>query len=90
MPPDQSNVSERVASLEARVGELTQAFHDQVGRQERHQEVMLKEIYELRQLLHTARTLGKITIWFGGAVLALISGMPGLIQWLHDHIAFKP
>ena len=89
MPPDQSNVSERVASLEVRVGELAQVFHDQADRQERHQEVMLKEISELRQLLHTAKTLGKITIWFGSAFLALISGMPGLIQWLNDHIAFK-
>ena len=90
MPPDLTDVSERVAALEARFSELAQAFHEQVQRQERHQEAILKEILEIRQLLHTARTLGKISIWFGGAVLALISGLPTLITWLHDHLAFKP
>ena len=85
MPPDLSDVSERVAALE-----LTDAFHEHVGRQERHQEAMLKEISEIRQLLHTARTLGKISIWFGGSILALISGLPTVIQWLHDHLVFKP
>ena len=90
MPPDLTDVSEQVASLEARFEELAQAFHDQVQRQERHQEAILKEILEIRQLLHTARTIGRLTIWFGGAILALISGLPTLIQWLHDHFVFKP
>ena len=90
MPPDLADLSERVAALEARFEELTQAFHDHVGRQERHQEEMLKTLGEIRQFLHTAKTIGRITIWFGGAVLALISGLPTLIQWLHDHFVFKP
>ena len=90
MPPDLSNVSERVVSLEARVGELTQAFHEQVGRQEHHQEAMLKELGEIKQFLHTAKALGKVCIWCGGSVLAMISGLPSLIQWLHDHLVFKP
>ena len=51
---------------------------------------MMKEISEIRQLLHTARTIGRLTIWCGGAVLALISGLPTLIQWLHEHLVFKP
>ena len=90
MPLDLSDLSERVAALEARFEELAQAFHDHVGRQERHQEEMLKALGEIRQFLHTARALGKISIWLGGAILALISGMPTLIQWqLHDHFVFK-
>ena len=90
MPPDLAAFAERVASLEGRFEELTQAFHDHVERQERHQEAMMKEISEIRQLLHTARTIGRLTIWCGGAVLALISGLPTLIQWLHEHLVFKP
>ena len=90
MPPDLADLSERVAALEARFEELTQAFHDHVERQERHQEAMLKAIGEIRQFLSTARTLGKVAIWCGGAVLALISGLPTLIQWLHEHLVFKP
>ena len=90
MPPDLTDVSERVASLEARFEELATTFRDHVERQERHQEVVLKELGDIRQLLHTARAIGRITIWFGGAVLALISGLPTLIQWLHDHFVFKP
>ncbi|MEI8395038.1 MAG: hypothetical protein WCF85_09905 [Rhodospirillaceae bacterium] len=90
MPPDLTDVSERVASLEARFEELATTFRDHVERQEHHQEVVLKELGDIRQLLHTARAIGRITIWFGGAVLALISGLPTLIQWLHDHFVFKP
>ncbi|CAK0770389.1 hypothetical protein WCLP8_4560004 [uncultured Gammaproteobacteria bacterium] len=30
------------------------------------------------------------SVAYSFAVAALISGMPGLIQWLHDHIAFNP
>ena len=90
MPPDLSDVSERVAALEGRFEELAQIVHDQVERQERHQEEMLKALGEIRQFLSTARTLGKIAIWCGGAVLALISGLPTLIQWLHEHLVFKP
>ena len=90
MPPDLSDLSERVASLEARFEELAQAFHDHVERQERHQEAMLKELAGIRQFLGTARTLGKISIWLGGLVLALVSGLPSLIQWLHEHLVFKP
>ena len=90
MPPDLSEVSERVAALEGRFEELAQIVHDQVERQERHQEEMLKALGEIRQFLSTARTLGKIAIWLGGAILALISGLPTLITWLHDHFVFKP
>ena len=90
MPPDLTDVSERVAALEGRFEELAQIVHDQVERQERHQEEMLKAIGEIRQFLSTARTLGKISIWLGGAILALISGLPTLITWLHDHFVFKP
>ncbi|MEI8395980.1 MAG: hypothetical protein WCF85_14660 [Rhodospirillaceae bacterium] len=90
MLPDLTDVSERVAALEARFTELALAFHEQVQRQERHQEVMLKEIGDIKQFLHTAKAVGRITIWCGGAVLALISGLPTLIQWLHDHFVFKP
>ena len=90
MPPDLSGVSERVAALEARFEELTQAFHDHVERQEQHQEAMIKELADIRQFLGTARTLGKISIWLGGLVLALVSGLPSLIQWLHEHLVFKP
>jgi hypothetical protein len=90
MPPDLSDVSERVASLEARFEEMAQAFHDHVAQQERHQEVVLKELSDIRQFLRTARAVGRTTIWFGGAVLALISGLPTLIQWLHEQFVFKP
>ncbi len=90
MPPDLTDVSERVASLEGRFEELAQMFHDHVERQERHQEEMLRALSEIRQFLHTAKTLGKISIWFGGVILALISGLPTLIQWLHEHLVFKP
>ena len=90
MPPDLSGIAERVSALEARFEELTQAFHDHVERQERHQEAMLKELADIRQFLGTARTLGKISIWLGGLLLALISGLPTLIQWLHEHLVFKP
>ena len=89
MPPDLTEIAERSAAMEARLDDLYRAFREQVQRQEHHQEVVLKEISDLRQLLHTARALGKIAIWCGGAVLALISGLPGLIQWLHDHLVFK-
>ncbi len=51
---------------------------------------MLKELADIRQFLGTARTLGKISIWLGGLVLALVSGLPSLIQWLHEHLVFKP
>ena len=90
MPSDLSEVSERVAALEGRFEELAQIVHDQVERQERHQDEMLKALGEIRQFLSTARTLGKISIWLGGAILALISGLPTLITWLHDHFVFKP
>ena len=90
MPSEIADVSERVAALEGRFEELAQIVHDQVERQERHQEEMLKALGEIRQFLSTARTIGKIAIWFGGAILALISGLPTLITWLHDHFVFKP
>jgi hypothetical protein len=90
MPPDISVFAERAASLEARVEELTRAFHDHVEREEMHQLALLNEMVQLRQFLHTARTIGRITIWGGGVIFAMISGLPPLIQWLHEHIALKP
>jgi hypothetical protein len=90
MPPDFTAFAERAASLEARVEELTRAFHDHVEREEMHQLALLNEMVQLRQFLHTARALGKVSIWLGGIFLAMISGLPPLIQWLHEHIALKP
>lgn len=90
MAPDLADLSERVAALEARFEELAATFRDHVERQERHQEAVLKELADIRQFLGTARTLGKISIWCGGVLLALISGLPTLVQWLHDHLVFKP
>lgn len=90
MPPDISVFAERAAALEARFDELATAFHDHVEREEQHQQAILKEITQLRQFLNTARALGQISLWLGGAILALISGLPALIQWVHDHVTLKP
>lgn len=90
MTADLGTLAERAASLEARVEELTRALRDHVERYEQHQETLLKEIAEVRQLLHTARALGRLSIGLGGAVLALVAGLPPLIRWLHDHVPLKP
>lgn len=90
MSPDLADLSERVAALEARFEELAATVRDQADRQERHQETVLKELADIRQFLQTARAVGRTTIWLGGGILALASGLPPLIQWLHDHITLKP
>ena len=90
MASDLTGVPERVSLLEARFEEMSQTFRDHVERQERHQELVLKELGDIRQFLRTTQAIGRITIWFGGVVLVLISGLPNLIQWLHDHLVFKP
>lgn len=90
MAADLGTLAERAASLEARVEELTRALRDHVERYEQHQEALLKEFAELRQLLHTARTVGRLSIGLGAAVLAAAAGVPVLIQWLHDHVTLKP
>ena len=90
MSTDLVDVSERVSSLEGRFEELAQAFYDHVQRQERHQEIMIKELSDIKQFLQTAKAFGRFSIWFGGAILALIPGLPALIQWLHEHLVFKP
>lgn len=90
MAADLGTLAERAASLEARVEELARALHDHVERYEQHQQMLLKEITEVRQLLHTARTLGRLSIGLGGVVLALVAGVPALVQWLHDHVTLKP
>ena len=90
MAADLGTLAERAAALEARVEELARALHDHVDRYEQHQETLLREIAGVRQLLHTARTLGRLSIGLGGVVLALAAGVPALIQWLHDHVSLKP
>ena len=90
MSPDVSIFAERAGALEARLEELTRAFHDHVEREEQNQQELLKEITQLRQFLHTARTLGQIALWLGGVGLVLVSGIPTLIQWVHDHVTLKP
>lgn len=90
MPSDLAEIAERSAALEARVEELTRAFHDHVEREEENQDKLLQELSQIRQIFHTARTMGRATIWLGGAILAVISGIPVLIQWVHDHVTLKP
>ena len=90
MSTDLAEIAERSAAMEARVDELTQAFHDHVEREEEHQEKLLQELINIRQFLNTASTIGRVALWFGGSLLALFSAFPPLVQWLQDRIVFKP
>ena len=84
---------ERLAAIEARFSDFMDIFRVHSEREEKNQEActaaqkeIFSELQDIKQFLHTAKTMGWWTVWLGGAAFAILAALPAIATWVQTHV----